>query len=97
VVNWLQSSFSACIPRQRRSSRWATSTYPSTPNLRPSSSCPSMEAIIADTGHRLEVNAITYCQKRESKGDMKYRTPTTNMPTFVHTASAQMLTQAPRS
>jgi hypothetical protein len=96
-VNWLQSSFSACILRQRRSSRWATSAYPSTPNLRPNSSCPSTEAIIADTGYRLEVNTITYCEKSDSKGDMNYRIPTTNMPTLVHTASAQMLTQPPRS
>jgi hypothetical protein len=67
------------------------------PNRRPNSSYPSTEAIIADTGHRLEVNTITYCEKRHFKGDMEYQTLPANMPTLVHTASAQTLTQAPRS
>ncbi|KAF7570525.1 hypothetical protein PtrM4_105270 [Pyrenophora tritici-repentis] len=87
VLKWLQSYFSSCIPTHRKSNRWTTSTCPSTPDLRPNSSCPSTEAIIADNGHRLKV------EKSDSNRDMGYRKPTADMPTHMYIGSVQTFTQ----
>ncbi|KAI0616721.1 hypothetical protein TUN199_11286 [Pyrenophora tritici-repentis] len=80
VPEWLQSYFS-CIPTHRKSNRWTTSTCPSTPDLRPNSSCPSTEAIIADNGHRLKV------EKSDSNRDMGYQKPTADMPRHMYIVS----------
>jgi len=96
VGSWLQSCFSACIPKTRKFSRWPSSTCPRRPVLPPNTSYPSTEAIIADTGHRPILEAVKYYEKSHSEEALEYRTSTADMPPPTPTASAQMLTQAPR-
>ena len=77
VLNGLQSYFSACIPKKRKSSRWPNSTCPRRPVLPPNS---STEAIISGNEHRSMIEVIKYHEKSHSEEDLKYRTSTEDVP-----------------